>query len=74
MHGLCTMSTKTISLELGAYQLLKREKLGRESFSQAVRRIINDRPALTAGELEEAMKPLIGYGAGPKRKKRRAAA
>jgi predicted CopG family antitoxin len=68
------MSTKTISLETDAYRLLKREKLGRESFSQAVRRIVSDRPALTAGELEDAMKPILGYGAGPKRKKRRVAA
>jgi hypothetical protein len=74
MHGLCIMATKTISLETDAYQLLKREKQAKESFSQAVRRIIRDRPALTAGELEEAMKPFLGYGAGPKRKKRRAAA
>jgi predicted CopG family antitoxin len=68
------MATKTISLETDAYQLLKREKQPKESFSQVVRRIIRDRPALTAGELEEAMKPLRGYGAGPRRKARRAAA
>ena len=74
MHGLRIMSTKTISLETDAYQLLKREKQPKESFSQAVRRIIRDRPALTAGELEEAMKAFEGYGAGPRRKKRRAAA
>jgi predicted CopG family antitoxin len=74
MHGLCTMSTKTISLETDAYQLLKREKQPRESFSQAVRRIVRERPALTAGELEEAMKIFEGHGAGPKRAKRRAVA
>ena len=74
MHGLRIMSTKTISLETDAYQLLKREKQPKESFSQVVRRIIRDRPALTAGELEEAMKPLRGYGAGPRRKTRHAAA
>lgn len=73
MHALCIMATKT-TLETDAYQLLKREKQAKESFSQAVRRIIRDRPALTAGELEAAMKPLLGYGAGPKRRKRRAAA
>ncbi len=68
------MSTKTISLETDAYALLKKEKQAKESFSQTVRRIIRDRPALTAGELEETMKPLVGYGAGPKRRKRRVAA
>ena len=68
------MSTKTISLETDAYTLLKKEKQARESFSQTVRRIIRDRPALTAGELEEAMKPLLGHGAGPRRRKRCAAA
>ena len=45
-----------------------------ESFSQVVRRLVVDRPALTAGELEEAMKPFLGKGAGPKRIRRRAAA
>ena len=42
MHGLCIMATKTISLETDAYQLLKREKQAKESFSQAVRRIIRE--------------------------------
>ena len=64
MHGLC-MATKTISIEIDAYELLKREK--RESFSQVVRRLTSERPALTAAELEEAMKPFIGKGAGKKR-------
>ena len=68
------MSTKTISLETDAYALLKKEKQAKESFSQVVRRIIRDRPALTAGELEAAMKAFEGYGAGPKRKRRRAVA
>lgn len=67
MHRLC-MATKTISIEVDAYELLKNEKRGeRESFSQVVRRLTSERPALTAGELEEAMKPFIGKGAGKKR-------
>lgn len=67
MHGLC-MATKTISIEVDAYELLKSEKRDeRESFSQVVRRLTSERPALTAGELEEAMKPFIGKGAGKKR-------
>jgi predicted CopG family antitoxin len=67
MHGPC-MPTKTISIELDAYELLKAEKRSdRESFSQVVRRLTSERPALTARELEEAMKPFIGKGAGKKR-------
>ena len=67
MHGLC-MATKTISIEIEAYELLKRGKRSeRESFSQVVRRLTSERPGLTATELEEAMKPFIGKGAGKKR-------
>lgn len=52
------MSTKTISIEADAYELLRRERRGaRESFSQVVRRLVQERPALTAGELLEALKP-----------------
>jgi len=67
MHGL-RVATKTISIEVDAYDLLKGEKQSeRESFSQVVRRLTSERPALTAGELEAAMKPFIGKGAGKKR-------
>ncbi len=67
MHGLC-MATKTISIEVDAYELLKSEKRDeRESFSQVVRRLTAERPALTAGELEEAMAPFVGKGAGKRR-------
>jgi predicted CopG family antitoxin len=66
------MATKTISLEVDAYELLAREKQGRnESFSRVIRRLFAERPALTAGELLEAMKPLEGKGAGPRRKRSR---
>jgi hypothetical protein len=71
-HGLC-MPSKTISLETDAYRLLRREKRRRESFSQVVRRLVNERPALTAGELLEALKPFEGVGAGRKRKRHAAA-
>jgi len=37
MYDSC-MSTKTITLELDAYEKLKRAKRGRESFSSVVRR------------------------------------
>ena len=72
MHGLC-MATKTISLETDAYQLLKKQKLGRESFSEVVRRLVAESPATTLGELDKMMRELEGIGAGPKRKRRAAA-
>lgn len=67
------MPSKTISLETDAYRMLKRQKQGRESFSQVVRRLVTDRPALTSGELLEALKPFEGVGAGRKRRRRVAA-
>jgi predicted CopG family antitoxin len=69
------MSTKTISLSAEAYELLRNERRGtRESFSTVVRRLVRERPAFTAGELEIAMREFEGRGAGPRRAKRRAAA
>jgi predicted CopG family antitoxin len=67
------MASKTISLETDAYRMLKREKHGRESFSQLVRRLVTERPAHTAGELLEALRPFEGVGAGRKRRRRAAA-
>lgn len=67
------MPSKTISLETDAYRMLRREKQRRESFSQVVRRLVTDRPALTAGELLAALQPLEGVGAGRKRRRRAAA-
>ncbi len=67
MNGLC-MATETISIGVDAYELLKNEKRdARESFSQVVRRLTLERPALTADELEAAMEPFVGKGAGKKR-------
>ena len=69
------MATKTISIELDAYELLVREKRDtRESFSRVIRRLFAERPALTAGELVEAMTSFEGRGAGPRRRARHAAA
>jgi predicted CopG family antitoxin len=68
------MSTKTVTLDADAYEILKRQKLPRESFSQVVRRLVQEEcPALTARELLEALKPFEGVGAGKKRRRRAAA-
>jgi len=62
------MASKTISLGVEAYELLKRQRTSaNESFSQVVKRLTAERPALTAGELERAMRPFVGKGAGRKR-------
>ncbi len=56
MHGIC-MATKTISLELGAYEKLKTEKLNpRESFSSVVRRAEFPKTHFTCKDLLEFMK------------------
>ena len=74
MHDPC-MATKTISIEIDAYELLVREKRDpKESFSRVIRRVLLERPALTAGDLLEAMKAFEGKGAGPRRRRERNAA
>jgi hypothetical protein len=68
MHD-AQMATKTISIETDVYDMLVRERREPgESFSRVIRRLFQERPALTCGELLEAMEPLYGIGAGPKRK------
>jgi hypothetical protein len=74
MHDLC-MATKTISIEIDAYDLLVRERKDpKESFSRVIRRVLSERPALTAGDLLDAMKAFEGRGAGPRRRRSRHAA
>ena len=74
VYGLC-MATKTISIEVDAYELLAREKQDRsESFSRVIRRLFAERPALTAGELLDSLETLQGKGAGPRRRRPRHAA
>jgi len=54
------MAIKTISLELDAYDKLKRAKRSaRESFSNVVRRAKWDDAPLTAGEALESLKSLV---------------
>jgi predicted CopG family antitoxin len=60
------MATKTISIEIDAYELLVRErKYPKESFSRVIRRLLSERPALTAGDLLDAMKAFESRGAWP---------
>jgi predicted CopG family antitoxin len=74
MHDPC-MATKTISIEIDAYELLVRERKDpKESFSRVIRRVLSERPALTAGDLLDAMKAFEGRGAGPRRRRSRNAA
>lgn len=74
IDDLC-MATKTISIEIDAYELLVREKrYPRESFSRVIRRVLSERPAMTAGDLLAAMEAFQGKGAGPRRRRDRNAA
>lgn len=47
------MATKTISLEIDAYEKLRSSKLPGESFSQVVRRAIFEKPHATGATLLE---------------------
>ena len=75
MHDI-HMATKTISIEIVfPYELLVREKRdAKESFSRVIRRVLSERPALTAGDLLAAMEAFEGKGAGPRRRDGRRAA
>lgn len=74
VHDLC-MATKTISIEIDAYELLVREKRDpKESFSRVIRRVLSERPARTAGDLLAAMEAFQGKGAGSRRRRDRNAA
>jgi len=52
------MAIKTISLELDAYEKLKKQKRGKESFSSVVRRAEFPREHQTGAEVIERMKQL----------------
>ncbi len=62
------MATKTISLELDAYEKLKRMKRGRESFSEVVRRARFDEAKGTGAVVLEEMAAAYGQGKGAGRK------
>jgi hypothetical protein len=58
------MAIKTISLELDAYERLKRAKRGKESFSSVVRRARFDAPESTGCAILEEARALYGAKKG----------
>lgn len=75
MHGAC-MATKTISIDMEAYRILRRERKGRrDSYSQVIRRLHAAQPARTVDEFLEFHAPeLDGRGFGPRRREKNTAA
>lgn len=68
MHD-AQMATKTISIETDVYDMLVHERNEpNESFSRVIRRLFEERPALTCADLMEKLEPLRGKGAGRRRK------
>jgi predicted CopG family antitoxin len=61
VHGL-RMASKTISLEVDAYELLKSARLEHESFSQAVRRLVPPAPGRAADLLASVKSGKFGRG------------
>jgi predicted CopG family antitoxin len=70
------MATKTISIDMEAYKILRRERKGREdSFSQVIRRLHAAQPARTFGEFIAHHEPkLLGRGFGGARRRAKATA
>src|SRR2546430_11577491 len=68
IRDLTVTGVQTCALPICAgrsYELLVREKRDpRESFSRVIRRVLSERPALTAGDLLAAMEAFQGKGAG----------
>ena len=62
------MAIKTISLELDAYEKLKRAKRGKESFSAVVRRAHFDAHASTGAAILEDAAALYNAGKGANKK------
>ena len=76
MHRAC-MATKTISVDMEAYKILRHERKGsRDSFSQVIRRLYAAQPARTFGEfIEHHESELLGRGfGGPRRRAKTTAA
>lgn len=62
------MAIKTISLELDAYESLKRAKRGKESFSAVVRRARFDAPESSGAAILAETQSLYNAGKGASRK------
>jgi hypothetical protein len=62
------MAIKTISLELDAYERLRRAKRGKESFSSVVRRARFDAPESTGSAILEETRALYGAKKGAPKK------
>lgn len=60
------MATKTITLELDAYEHLQRAKRGKESFSSVVRRARFDPEEATGAAILEVMSAIYRAGKGVK--------
>ena len=65
MHDAC-MATKTISVDMEAFRILRRERKGpRDSYSQVIQRLYAGQPARTVDEFLKVHAPeLEGRGFG----------
>jgi predicted CopG family antitoxin len=70
------MATKTISIDMEAYRILRRERKGPgDSFSQVIRRLYAAQPAQTFGEfVTKHESKLLGRGFGGVRRRAKASA
>lgn len=76
MHRAC-MATKTISIDMEAFRILRRERKGaRDSYSQVIQRLYASQPARTVDEFLKFHAPALegrGFG-GPRRDEKNSAA
>ena len=72
MHRAC-MATKTISVDMQAYSILRRERKGRrDSYSQVIQRLYAAQPARTVDAFLKFHEPALagrGFG-GPRRREK----
>jgi predicted CopG family antitoxin len=68
MHRAC-MATKTISIDMEAFRILRRERKGaRDSYSQVIQRLYASQPARTVDEFLKSHAPALeGRGFGGRR-------
>jgi predicted CopG family antitoxin len=76
MYGAC-MATKTISIDMEAFKILRRERKGpRDSYSRVIQRLYAAQPARTVDEFLTFHAPVLegrGFG-GPQRNEKHPAA